>query len=182
MSLADLNQDKYLSFFDSPLKMIVIYEHHRYDISDYDSLNTPQREHLEAKVAQYNPIRESGRKTDLTELGLSLVYPKPGILGGSSFDVLRYEEKNESFVFVLTPTQAACYFLTLQDEKLSKKLLKQQVAKHPINLKKIEFLVRTEYAYRGLFKKLKKELEEIQARTIETILERGQTHLGCLFG
>lgn len=181
MELNDLNRDKYLSYFESPLKVIVIYEHHRYDTSDYDSLNTPQIKHLENKVKDLNPIQRTGRTTLLTELGLTLTYPKPKILGGSSFDILRYEKSDDKTVFVLTPTQAACYFLTLDDESLSKKLLKELVSKHPINIKKIDFQVRTEYAYRGLFKKLKSELLEIQEKTIQEIIERGQTHLGKIF-
>jgi hypothetical protein len=181
LKLNDLNKDKYLSYFESPVKIIVIYEHHRYDTSDYDSLNTPQIKYLENKVKELKPLQKTGRTTVLTEIGLTLTYPKPKILGASSFDILRYEKSDDKTVFVLTPTQAACYFLTLDDESLSKKLLKELVSKHPINIKKIDFQVKTEYSYRTLFRSVRNELLEIQMKTIDRIIARGQSHLGKIF-
>lgn len=181
MKLEQLNEDKYLSYFAADINIIVIYEHYRYDSSDYDSLNTPQINYLLDKVAELNPSAKSGRKIELEKIEKILVFPKPSILGASSFDVLRYEKQDDSFIYVLTPTQAACYFLTLEDEESSKELLTVLLSKHPVNLKKIAFQVRTEYAFRQRFNDLKSELTALQLKTVQLLEEKGQSHLGRVF-
>ena len=181
MRLEQLNEDKYLSYFNAEINIIVIYEHYRYDSSDYDSLNTPQINYLLDKVEDLNPTAKTGRKIELKKIEKTLVFPKPAILGASSFDVLRYEKQDDSFIFVLTPTQAACYFLTLEDDKRSKELLTVLLSKHPVNLKKIAFQVRTEYSYKERFYEFKSELTSLQKKTVQMLEEKGHSHLGRVF-
>jgi hypothetical protein len=178
MDITIINQDKHLCYFNSPIKIITIYDHHLYDRSDYDTLSKPQRTYLERKVADFEPETKSGRITYLSKLNRSLVYPKPAILGGSPFDILRYERQDDSFIYILTPTQAACYFLTLDDENDSKRYIEELLMKHPINIKKIDDFIRTEMAYRDRFMRLRPAMVAAQEKTVEVLVNRGQTHLG----
>lgn len=178
MTLEDLNQDKNLCYFDSPLKVISIYDHYKYDRSDLDTLSGPQRKYLESKIQDYEPKVKSGRVIELKKINQSLNYPKPNILGGSPFDTLRYEKKSSEKVFVLSPTQAACYFLTLENIEDSKDFLKRLLKKQPVNLKKIADHARTETDFSERYNELKSFMQELQAKTVEELSARSKSHLG----
>lgn len=181
MELQDLNKDKYLSFFDHKPRLIVIYEHHQYDACDYDSISTAQIKHLLQKTAVFNSKQKSGRVIQLETPAVTLKIPKPAILGASSFDILRYEKQDPNTIFVLTPTQAACHFLTIENENHSLSFLQQLLLKHPINFKKIAAQIKTEFDHRDRFAKFRRELEDIQAQTVAQLREKNQGHLGRIF-
>jgi DNA-binding response OmpR family regulator len=111
MDIESINSDRNLIYFNTPIKVISIYDHHLFDRSDYDTLSKPQRDHLEYKLKDFGWQRKSGRKIFLSKTNQTLIFPKPNILGGSPFDTLRYEKSDNNVVFVLTPTQADCYEL-----------------------------------------------------------------------
>lgn len=178
MTLEDLNQDKNLCFFNSPIKIISIYDHYKYDRSDLDTLSGPQRKYLESKVQDFEPKVKSGRVIELRKINQSLNYPKLNILGGSPFDTLRYEKVSEEKVFVLSPTQAACYFLTLENHDDAKTFLERLLSKQPVNLKKISDHVRTETKLKERYHELKSFMSDIQNKTVETLSARSKSHLG----
>ena len=155
MSLEVLNNDKNICFFNSPIKIITIYQDYQYDQSDHDSLTSAERNYLFKTLEDFSPEVKTGRTTKLNGLGLTVKYPQPSIIGGSPFDAIRYESTSDELVYVLTPTQAACYFLTLEDEKLTQENLNLLLKKQPINIKKIEFSARTESQFIENYKKFK---------------------------
>lgn len=181
MMIDNLNQDKYLCYFDTPIQIISIYDHYRYDRSDHDGLSVPQRDYLINRCRDFGLKQVSGRVYTLENLDLKLVFPKQSILGASPFDSFRYEKHDEKTVFVLTPTQAACYFLTLSNKEESKKYLDILLSKQSINFKKIKDHVRTEANYKDRFEELSSEILTALEKINQSFLDKNKRHLGSMF-
>ena len=176
-----INQNKNLMFFDTPIKIISIYDHHLFERSEYDSLSPPQREFLEKFLADYEFSKKSGRELYSSSLNLKVVFPKPAILGASPFDILRYEKLKEDTIYVLTPTQCACYFLTLEDFDEAKKLLEELIHKFPINLKKIKDHAQIETQILARFELIYPHLEKLQTESVQRAKDNSRSHIGRIF-
>lgn len=181
MTIDRLNQDKNICYFDTPVQVISIYDHYRYDRSDHDGLSSPQRDYLINRCREFGLKQVSGRIYTLEKLDLKLVFPKQSILGASPFDSFRYEKHDEKTVFVLTPTQAACYFLTLSSKEESLKYLKLLLSKQSINFKKIQDHVRTESQYKDRFEELSREILTALEKVNQLFQDKNKRHLGSLF-
>ena len=163
-------------FFDTPIKIVSIFDHIRFDRSDVELLSKEQREYIFHKARGDGFVWKSGRILKNKESRVEIVFPKQNILGANPIDILRYEKTSGDRVFVLTPTQAACYFLTLGEESFvqnTKRLLERM----PINIKKvIDSLGRTTEA--SIFSK---HLSQIQAWQDETLAKEEfikKSHIG----
>lgn len=181
MSIKDLNQDKNICYFDTPIQVISIYDHYRYDRSDHDGLSAPQRDYLLNKCKKFGLKQMTGRTYLLEELDLKLVFPKQSILGASPFDSFKYEKYDEKTVFVLTPTQSSCYFLTLDAKEESLKYLELLLSKQSINFKKIKDHVRTESQYKERFDDVSAEVLLLLEKINQSFKEKNKRHIGSLF-
>lgn len=176
-----INENKNLLFFNTPIKVITIYDHHIFERSEYDSLSPPQREYLEKFLEEFEFIKISGRELKSDQFNLKVVFPKPAILGASPFDTLRYEKINEDTIYVLTPTQCACYFLSLEDFDEAKKLLEILINKFPINLKKIKDHAQIETHINSRLGLIYPELEKLQNESVQKAKENSRSHIGRVF-
>jgi hypothetical protein len=181
VSIEVLNQDKNLCYFDTPIQVITIFDHYRYDRSDFDGLSAPQRDYLLQCCKEFDLKQMSGRKYQLKNLGINLIFPRQSILGASPFDCLRYEKADSNTIFVLTPTQAACYFLTLAQKSDSQQYLQKLLSKQSINLKKIKDHVRTENDYLERFNELFSEMSTLLNDINQKLKVKNKRHIGSLF-
>jgi hypothetical protein len=175
--LEDL-QNSNLFFIHGEIKAISIYDHHTYDRSDYDSLSPPQRQYLLDRLSRIGFKQKSGRTCYHEKEDITVIFPKPNILGGSPFDVIRYEKKAANIVYALTPTQAFCLLLNQSDEKESLTSLKELIQAQPVNIKKIKDYVRTESQLKDRFDKFYPELLQLEKESEQVHRAAGKAHLG----
>lgn len=100
--LDQLKEDKNFYLVDSPLNLLSVFDHTRYDRSDLDLLSVPQRQYVERKLKKFGYKFKTGRV--LTSKLQTIVFriPKQSIISANPFDVVRYEKKNQLiFSFLL---------------------------------------------------------------------------------
>ncbi len=131
-------KDDYLVFFDEPHLILSVYDYGFYDRSDIDMLGPAQRDYVAKKLASKGYQWTSGRILESKETDYRVVFPRSSIQGASPADIMRYETRHEKDIFVLTPTQAACYLLTLEDKAEAYQKLEQLISEQPINLEKMK--------------------------------------------
>lgn len=173
-----VHNDNNLMFFDTPIKIITIYDHYIYERSDYDSITNSQRNYLEKFLTNFGFKQISGRELKSKELGLSIIYPKPQILGASLFDILRYEKVSKDSIYILSPTQCACYFLSLDDFDMAKKLIEDLIFKFPINLKKMKDHAINEPLINEKLNSIYKSLEHLQQQSEKRAIENAKNPIG----
>lgn len=171
-------EDKNLLYFNTPTKILSIFDHIRYDRSDLEAISQPQRQYIFDKVKDNGFKWKTGR-TLKNEDNIEIIFPKQGILGASPIDILRYEKPSENKIYVLTPTQTACYLLTLNESNFLSNIEKL-LNKMPINIKKIQDNIRLEKEY-STFIKHKEMIIKLQEKTLSDESFRGKSHIGRVF-
>ena len=132
------SDDDYLVFFDEPHLILSVYDYAFYDRSDIDMLGPAQRDYVARKLASKGYKWTSGRMLENQDSDYRVVFPRGSIQGASPADIMRFETRGENDIFVLTPTQTACYLLALEDKAEAYQKLEYLIGQQPINLEKMK--------------------------------------------
>lgn len=178
--IQDLKDDKNFHIVELPLNILSVFDHTNYDRSDLDLLSGPQRQYVEKKLKKFGYKFKSGRVLASQESPIVFRIPKQSIISANPFDIIRYEKRDQSDYFVLTPTQSACLMINniLNKDQLVTGL-KDLISKQPINLKKIYDNIRFEKS-KELYLSIHSELTQYQAEVIKSDALKYKQHLGKL--
>lgn len=175
-----LYKDKYLYLYNEKFQAVSIFDHIRYDRSDYDMLSPPQRKYLLKLLLDNSGRQITGRKVAFED-GTTITFPRANAMSPSPGDVLEELSQDEGHFLVLTPTQLAYALIKeLHDEpELLMSELNKLITAQPINLYKVQDYAESE----GMKSFLRKNLESLKAAQ-ETITTsepmKNRRHLGAI--
>ncbi len=133
-----LSRDPYLQIADEKLGLISVFDDLKYDRADADMMSPAMRGHAISKLTPLGFRQTSGSVLDHRKADVRVFIPKIHALGASPFDVARYTPKRKQDLYLLTPTQTACQFIDAFDKDAAVDRIKELIAKHPVNLLKLE--------------------------------------------
>lgn len=175
---AMIDKDSYL-YWQEDAAIISVFDDVKYDRSDIDLLSPSMRRYITEKLKLLHCQLARGTHL-ISPHGLSLFMPKPSVLGASSFDITRYQKRDEGDIYILTPTQCAAYLL----DNLSLEQAVAEIAKmlpsQPINLRKLEDHMRQSSQRNRMLEALpflRYELRQAQ----EQAHMRHKRHIGSVF-
>lgn len=133
-----LNADPYLMVADAELHLISVFDDLRYDRADLDMLSPPMRKRAMAKLRPLGFVQRSGTMLENRAEDIRIHLPRFRALGSSPFDALRDTEMRPQDYALLTPTQAAAQIIAEHPVDKMVERLKALVAKHPVNLLRLD--------------------------------------------
>ncbi len=133
-----LNRDPYFQIADEALGLISVFDDLKYDRADADMMSPAMRSHAISKLTPLGFHQRSGTVLENREADVRVYIPKVHALGASPFDVARYTPKRAQDFYLLTPTQTACQYIDAFETDEAVEQIKELIAKHPINLLKLE--------------------------------------------
>ena len=120
------------------MQLISVFDDLRYDRADLDMVTGPMRRYVALKLAPLGFTQVSGSVIENSAEDVRVRIPKIHALGASPFDAARYLARRPQDYVLLTPTQAACQLIDGCSLNDAVERIKTLIAKHPINLGKIE--------------------------------------------
>lgn len=133
-----LNADPYLMVADMDLHLISVFDDLRYDRADLDMLSPPMRQRALSKLRPLGFVQRSGTVFENRAEDIRIHLPRFRALGASPFDALRDTELRPHDYALLTPTQTAAQIIAAHPLDKVVERLKALVAKHPVNLLRLE--------------------------------------------
>ncbi len=131
-----IERDPYL-YWHQQLRIISVFDDVRYDRSDLDLLSPAMRQHIVKQLKQLGCKQARGQQL-ISPNGNVLWMPKPSVLGSSTFDIGKYTKRAEHDIYILTPTQAAAYWLDNGELEPAVEAIANMIKQQPCNLRKIE--------------------------------------------
>jgi len=178
--LDELGQDKNFVYITSPDNILSVFDHTNYDRSDLEILSVPQRKYTEKKLKKFGYKFKTGRVLISNEYTQKFRIPKQSIISSNPYDILRYEKRDDQDIFILTPTQAACYIITHYESVQLMQKLKALIEKQPVNLKKIYDHSRFEKC-KDSYYSIYRELQNFQDDLVKNSKLKYKNHLGKFF-
>ena len=178
--LDELNQDKNFVYIAYPDSILSVFDHTNYDRSDLEILSVPQRKYTERKLKKFGYKFKTGRVLISKDYSQKFRIPKQSIISSNPYDILRYEKRDDGDIYILTPTQAACYILTHYESVELLQRLKSLIEKQPVNLKKIYDHSRFEKT-KDSYYRIYRELQNYQDDLVKNSKLKYKNHLGKFF-
>ena len=175
--MQDLDRDAYLNVADWQLNLISVFDELRYDRSDGDYLSPAMRDHAVRKLQGLGFSQISGTVIENRAEDVRILIPKFHALGASPFDATRYTAKRPQDFYLLTPTQTACRFIDRFDTEEAVERVKALIARHPINVLKIDDYLEDKPAHRA-FRDAIGHLKYVQRMAVESEPLRERRGLG----
>ena len=177
--IENLNSDKNLKVYGGSLRLISVYDDNRYDRSDLDIVTRGMRNYIVNRLKEFDYDYVSGRVLGSKSYDAKFIIPKVGQLGGSPFDILRREKRSELDYFVVTPTQAAAFFLVKYSVENAIELMAELIETHPINFLKLKDFVGSEGFSDEFIDSLPELLKKQKSMTKKDHL-KSKSHIGRL--
>lgn len=141
--IASIEKDKYLHWH-SEINAISVFDDVKYDRADVDMLTPAMRKYIANYLVHRGCQLKSGTAIIHKDLDLTFILPKPSVLGASPFDITHHFPRNESDIYILTPTQSAAYLFDHIELDSAVESISKMIKKQPVNLLKLEDAIGTQ--------------------------------------
>lgn len=174
----ELKNNKNFFIVEKPFRAMSVFDHIRYDRSDYDILSPPQRHYVIKELLSLGGVQLTGRRVAFKESASNFIFPKANAMSQSPGDVLLELTDEGQDYLVLTPTQMAFAIIKkVSEQSVKLNLLKDLILKQPINLKKV-----IDYADNNEMKDFlamfAQQLSDFQTEVVGSEQMRNRKHLG----